>query len=138
MLNASTVSRALYLDEKYILMKTNRANLKSQELFFPWILKKMLIPALLMIFSGKWLQSFIKKFQKHFHGWRSAVSKQSSGTAFYLLTCASSSILRIKWFFCVENHFPELKLSLFVFHVTGFIGILHLSLDASDHYLLVT
>jgi hypothetical protein len=38
----------------------------------------------------------------------------------------------------VENHFPELKLSLFVFHITGFIGILHLSLDASDHYLLVT
>jgi hypothetical protein len=35
MLNASTVSRALYLDEKYILMKTNRANLKSQELCFP-------------------------------------------------------------------------------------------------------
>ncbi|KAJ6727732.1 hypothetical protein OIU74_005893 [Salix koriyanagi] len=48
-------------------------------------------------FSGKWLQSFIKKFQKHFHGWRSPVSKPSS----------------------------------------GFIGILHLSLDALDHYLLI-
>lgn len=130
--------------EHYILMKNIFSWKQTEQIsnpknfFFPWILKKMLIPALLMIFSGKWLQSFIKKFQKHFHGWRSAVSKQSSGTAFYLLTCASSSILRIKWFFCVENHFPELKLSLFVFHITGFIGILHLSLDASDHYLLVT
>lgn len=89
--------------EHYILMKNIFSWKQTEQIsnpknfFFPWILKKMLIPALLMIFSGKWLQSFIKKFQKHFHGWRSAVSKQSSGTAFYLLTCASSSILRIKW-----------------------------------------
>jgi hypothetical protein len=37
----------------------------------------------------------------------------------------------------MEIHFLELKLFLFVYHVSGFTGILHLSLDALDHYLLV-
>lgn len=37
----------------------------------------------------------------------------------------------------MEIHFLELKLFLFVSHLSGFTGILHLSLDALDHYLLV-